>query len=217
MGKGQGCECAIHGHGGFLAPVTMDHALELPANASRSPPWVLHRRTTVIDHREEEEEDTRKTRSELRAGRKAVQAGLDALTMRLAKLSPRILSAIDLDEDVVEAVTTLAKIPHGSGYARQRRLIARTLRDYDVEAIDRRVDIALGKHVFSARPGKLERWRTRLVEEGDSALAELLEEHPGIDRQRVRQAVRAAVTEQKKGATRKRWKVLYEMLSKALP
>lgn len=177
---------------------------------------VLHPATTVINTTEEPDEDL-PTRTELRAGRKAIQASLDALTKRLAKLSPKVLATLDLDPTIAEAVTALTKIPHGSGYARQRRLTAKLLRDHDIAAIDRRVDVVLGKRQLSARPAMLERWRVRLVEEGDSALGDLLAEHPSIDRQPLRQAVRAAATEKKKGATGRRWKALYEMLGRAIP
>lgn len=39
---------------------------------------------------------------------------------------------------------------------------------------------------------RVETWRERLLAEGDAALAELLEEHPGADRQHLRQLARNA-------------------------
>ena len=45
---------------------------------------------------------------------------------------------------------------------------------------------------------RAESWRTRLLEEGDAALAELLDAYPAADRQRLRQLVRNALAERAK-------------------
>src|SRR3546814_12176571 len=45
---------------------------------------------------------------------------------------------------------------------------------------------------------RAERWRERLLEEGDAALAELIEAHPSADRQQLRQLVRNTLDERKR-------------------
>jgi ribosome-associated protein len=154
----------------------------------------------------------RPSRTELRAERKLVQAGLDALAKRLAAASPKTLDALDLDDATYEAVRTLATLSKGPALARQRRLTARLLRAYDVEALTRRLDTVLGNRGVDPRAQTLERWRTRLLSEGDAALAELLTAHPTADGQRLRQAVRAAAAEEKKGARGRRFKELFQIL-----
>jgi ribosome-associated protein len=45
----------------------------------------------------------------------------------------------------------------------------------------------------------LERWRERLIGEGDGAISDFLEEHPATDRQQLRTLVRAAKRDTERG------------------
>jgi len=162
------------------------------------------------------ESETPPSRSQERAKRKQVQSDLDALAKRLAALSPKALDALELEGELPSAIRTLSRLPNGRAFARQRRHVARSLRAYDTTAITRRIDEVLGNRGLDARLQSLERWRTRLLDEGDGALAELVAEYPAIDSQRIRQAVRAAATEEKKGSRGRRFKALYQILSEAI-
>ena len=46
---------------------------------------------------------------------------------------------------------------------------------------------------------QMEKWRDRLVQEGDEALGALLDEYPNVDRQRLRQLTRDAAREHENG------------------
>jgi ribosome-associated protein len=153
----------------------------------------------------------------LRAERKKLQSELDALAKRLAALSPKALEGLELDAELKDAIRTLATMPKGPAIARQRRHVARSLRAYDLAELTQKIDETLGDHTRDAQAHALERWRTRLLEEGDAAMAELVAAHPEIDRQRLRQAVRAAAAEEKKGARGRRYKALYQLLRDELP
>jgi len=68
------------------------------------------------------------------------------------------------------------------------------------------VEGLLGSHeardrAAAARHHRVERWRDRLLAEGDLALAELLALCPGADRQGLRQLVRTAQRDQAAGRT----------------
>jgi ribosome-associated protein len=169
------------------------------------------RRTYETDVLPGDEEEL-PSRTEKRAIRKGVQSDLDALTKRLVALTPRMLASLELDESMIEAVRHLATMSKGPAMARQRRLVARMLRGYDVRAVTRRLDIALGDTRLDARTHRLETWRARLLDGGDAALDALLREHPGAARQRLRQAVRAAIAERAEGKTAKRQRELYQLL-----
>jgi ribosome-associated protein len=95
--------------------------------------------------------------------------------------------------------------------------VARSLRAYDLAELTQKVDETLGNRTRDAHAHALERWRTRLLDEGDAAIAELLVAHPELDRQRLRQAVRAAAAEEKKGARGRRYKALYQLLREEIP
>ncbi len=158
----------------------------------------------------------RVSRTALRAERKKVQADLDALAKRLAALSPKALDALALDAELTNAVRTLATMPKGSAMARQRRHVARSLRAYDLAELTQKIDETLGDRSRDARAQLLERWRERLLEEGDDALTELVDAHPDVDRQRLRRAVREAIAEEKQGARGRRFKALYRLLREEL-
>ncbi len=170
----------------------------------------------MADDPPQEEEEERVSRTALRAERKKVQAELDALAKRLAGLSAKALDALELDAELRDAARLLGTMPKGPAMARQRRHVARSLRAYDVAELTRKIDETLGNRSLDVRAQKLERWRTRLLDEGDAALAELVAEHPALDRQRVRQALRAAADEAKKGARGKKFKALYQVLSEEM-
>lgn len=84
----------------------------------------------------------------------------------------------------------------GGALARQRRAVAAMLRDYDVNTIERQLARAPGSSGKSAtaEPSdpRTEQWSVRLRADGDVALDAFLREFPGADRQRMRQAMRAA-------------------------
>ena len=72
-------------------------------------------------------------------------------------------------------------------------------------------------HRAAAALHHVERWRERLLEEGDEALAEFIAAHPHADRQQLRQLVRNALAERKAGkpphAYRELFRVMREVAS----
>ena len=132
------------------------------------------------------------SRSQLRREASAVSD----VALRLTRLSPARLAQLPLDEQLREAVDLADRLTK-SAHARHLRLIAKLLRDLPDEI---RAEI---EHLTSPhyRPGATpeermaERWRTRLLAEGDAALNELVAEVPGVDRQHLRQLLRQARAE----------------------
>lgn len=132
------------------------------------------------------------SRSQLRREASAVSD----VALRLTRLSPARLAQLPLDEELREAVDLAGRLTKNA-HARHLRLIAKLLRDLPDEI---RAEI---EHLTSPhyRPGATpeermaERWRTRLLAEGDAALNELVAEVPGVDRQHLRQLLRQARAE----------------------
>ncbi len=151
------------------------------------------------------------SRSEQRIERKALQARLEALGYRLTRLSTGDLAKLDLGEELEREVAALATVRVGSARARQRRRVAGLLRAFDLDAFEERVEQAAGATAQDPAANRLERLRKRLMQ-SDDALSELCDEHPGLDRQRVRQAVRAARAEAETGTMTRRFKALYQLL-----
>ncbi len=128
--------------------------------------------------------------------RKRDALALQVLADEMIRLSPAELAAVPLPVDLRDGVTSARELRRGA-YRRQVRYLGRLLRDIDVAPIGSAVDAHRGtSHADKARIKRLERWRERLMEEGDTAVAELLDEYAHADAQQLRQLLRNAHREQ---------------------
>jgi ribosome-associated protein len=64
----------------------------------------------------------------------------------------------------------------------------------------------------TARMHRLERWRERLLSEGDSALTEFVSQFPGCDRQELRSLIRAAIVAREREKNDGSYSAIYKML-----
>ncbi len=114
---------------------------------------------------------------------------------RLARMKPSELARYPLPDDILAAIEQLRRCKPGPGYKRQKQYLGKLLRgDDDVLAAIRATDetLALEGRRMEQQLHVLEQWRTRLLEEGDVALADFLQAWPQVDRARLRQLIRAA-------------------------
>lgn len=123
-----------------------------------------------------------------------------ALIGRLLELAPSEWERLGFDEWSRKAMLEGKKIKASGARNRQIKYLAKKLDDEPLEAgaafLDNRHSQQLeANRVFHA----LERWRDRLIAEGDSAMGELLAEYPDMDRQQLRSLIRAAVKERDTG------------------
>ncbi len=82
---------------------------------------------------------------------------------------------------------------------RQRQFVAKLMRGLDLDPIRAALDAdADTARLDAARFRRAERWRDRLVEEGDAALAEFIAEYKA-DREEMRRLVAAAAAERRGG------------------
>lgn len=118
---------------------------------------------------------------------------LQDLGEAMSKLEPAALDKIPMDDDLREAIITLRKIKKGGALKRQKQYVGKLLRNMDFEPIRAAYEKAVNHFREDVKQfHKLENWRDRLVEEGDKALGELLDEMPYVDRQHLRQLIRQA-------------------------
>lgn len=121
-----------------------------------------------------------------------------------------------LEPDIRDAVAAARKITKGNARKRQVQYIAKLLSRTDVEPVRMLIDTldaSTAAHVN--RFHQLERWREQLIEGDASAMQEILSQHPGTDRQQLRQLVRAAVAE-RDGPQQQHYRKLFQFL-KQLP
>lgn len=118
---------------------------------------------------------------------------LQDLAQNLVKLPRQELERLDLSEAMWAAIEETGRIKDVRALGRHYKRIANLLEGEDKEAVEA---LAHGqerlKQEASARLHRLERWRERLIAEGDEALEELVEEVPALDRHALRTLVRAA-------------------------
>jgi len=115
------------------------------------------------------------------------------LAERLVGLPRSELERLTLSEATWAAIDETSRIKDIRALGRHYKRIANLLAREDMAAVatllhgQERV-----KQEETARLHRLERWRERLITEGDQALAELLEAQPEIDRQQLRALIRTA-------------------------
>jgi ribosome-associated protein len=145
------------------------------------------------------------------------------LAQRLAALGPAQLSKLPIPEHLHPHIVDVQRI--GSHIARKRQMafLAKQMRREDDETLDAIRD-ALDAGGESAKQEsallhRAEAWRTRLLDDGDAALAELLTEHPSADRQQLRQLVRNTLEERKRNkpphSFRELFRAVRDVLSQA--
>ena len=143
---------------------------------------------------------------------------LDVLKLgeRLAGLTDAQLAKLPVPDDLLPHVLETRRITSHIARKRQLAFLAKQMRRQDDETLDAIRD-ALDEKGEAARletgaMHRAEAWRERLLDEGDAALSELLDAHPGADRQQLRQLVRSALDERRKDKPPRAYRELYRAI-----
>lgn len=146
------------------------------------------------------------------AGKRQMQA-LQQLAERLVGLSAERLQPLAMSEQLREALAEGRRLKVPDARRRHLRYLARLLHDEDSAPLQAFIDQLEAQGTASNRRfHALEQWRQRLIEEGDEALAELLEEYPDADRQQLRQLIRAAQREREQARPPAAARKLFQLL-----
>lgn len=160
-------------------------------------------------HDDYDEEDLGPSKSQLKRDAHEL---LD-LGAALIELSAQQLAEIPLSEDVLAAVQEARGITAYGARKRQIKYLGKLLRLEDDAPIREALERIQGRHALVvAHHHQCERWRDRLISEGDAALTALLKEFPHADRQQLRQLMRAAQTEHAAGKPPKTSRQLFRFL-----
>lgn len=144
-------------------------------------------------------------------------AALQDLGQELLELSREQLERLDLPAELLEAVRLGQSITAHGGLRRQRKFIGKLLRGLDAEPI--RLALAALKTVGAdaVRLQHLcERWRDRMLVEGDSAVNDFVGEHPNADRRKLRQLVRDGQRERDAGQPPRAARLLFRYLRETM-
>jgi ribosome-associated protein len=132
--------------------------------------------------------------------RKRDARSLKSLASELIKLSSSQLTKVPLDAALREAVQEARQIRSHVAGKRQLQFIAKQLRRLDATPIREAIDAFQNNaRQVTVRHHRVENWRDFLLESGDAALGQLLQQRREADAQAIRQLVRNARCEASAG------------------
>lgn len=128
--------------------------------------------------------------------RKRDMHALQALGQQLVELPKEQFEKITLKESLYDAIVDARNIRQHGARKRQLQYIGKIMRNIDAEPIQEQLNTIEG-HSSQATQAlhNIERWRDRLLKEGDHALEELVKQYQQADRQYLRQLLRNAQKE----------------------
>lgn len=140
-------------------------------------------------------------------------AVLFALSQELAELPPTQLKALELPDILHKSLTEASGMPHKSARKRLLKFITGQLNKIDIDPYLERLARMKSQSAHAVREHHIaERWRARLINDGNAALTELLNDHPHADRQQLRQLIRNAQKETELAKPPKSSRLLYRYL-----
>ena len=129
--------------------------------------------------------------------RKRDMKEIQEIGKQLAEIPEYLLEKINMDSELTNAVILARRLENNKSNARLFRFIGKLLSQMDLTEIKHFIDTYnLQKQTSNTAFHNLEKWRDRLVKDGDSVLDELLVEFPDLDRQHLRQLIRNAQKEE---------------------
>lgn len=141
-------------------------------------------------------EDDRPSKSQ----RKRDMIALQKLGEMLVALPAIQLDTIPLEGRLLQAIQEARTLTGHEAKRRQMQYIGRLMRGVDAQPIEEALQtIQLKTQQNKAHFHQTERWRDKLIAEGDAQLEIFLKDYPHTDRQQMRQLVRLA-QQGKKGA-----------------
>jgi len=150
------------------------------------------------------------------------RAALEVLDLgaQLVALSEAQLAKLPIPESLLPHIRECKRITSHIAHKRQLQFLAKQMRREDDETLEAIRD-ALDEKGEAARRDvaamhRVEAWREKLIDGGDAALAELLDEHPQADRQHLRQLVRNAIEERNRNKPPRAFRELYHALRELL-
>jgi ribosome-associated protein len=131
----------------------------------------------------------------------------------MSALSPAHLKSLELPEKIHKAVVEVSVMKLNGARKRLLKFIAGQLHKIDVDPILERLARIKTQSAHVVREHHItERWRDRLINDGNDAITELMDDYPQADRQKLRHLVRNAQKEAELGAPPKSSRLIYQYL-----
>lgn len=153
-----------------------------------------------------------------KAQQKRESLALEDLGVKLIGLDKSKLKDFDLPQDLLVAVLEAQTISSHAAGKRQRKFIAKLLRDMeDTQPIQAKLDRLNSQSAEAiGEQHRIERWRDRLLNGNDADINAFLSHKPDADRQKLRQLVRDANKEREAQASPRSARLLFKYLREIL-
>lgn len=130
--------------------------------------------------------------------RKKEMLALQHIGEVLVSLPPSELAQIPLPDSLADAVSEAQKIHDHEGKRRQLQYVGKLMRNVDAAPIEEALAKVQSKHqATKASFHHIEKWRDKLIAEGDVAVEEFIKKFPQCEAQPLRQLIRKVQADQK--------------------
>lgn len=159
-------------------------------------------------------EDLTKSKTQI----KKDMLALRDLGARIVALNREQQAQIPLDSALRQAIDEAGKIKSNSAKKRHMQFIGKLMRSADTAAIQAAYDAAMAaSHRGVKHHHLVEKWRDRLMsDKDDAALEEFIGRYSHVDRQALRQTIRAAQREHRANATPVSARKLFRLIRETL-
>ena len=139
---------------------------------------------------------------------------LHQLGKQLVDLPASQLNNFNLDDELKDALLLAQRInKKKDGYRRQLQFIGKLMRQRDVTQIEEELAKITNQHqAANAQFHAVEQAREDVINKGDDAIQHLLEAHPEMDRQKLRNLQRQVKKEREKNQPPKAFRELFQYL-----
>lgn len=145
--------------------------------------------------------------------RKREVEGRQDLGKSLTELKPEVLEGFELPSHLLEALLFAQKLTNHEARRRHLQYIGKLMRDIDVEPILAKLALIKQKHDLETQQFQLiEKWRKRLLAEGDVAMRLFLQSYPQADEGILKKQVADAVREQQWGSPKGAGRALFRYI-----
>lgn len=152
-----------------------------------------------------------------KSARKREIEALQALAERMSGLSDQELARLGVDPRLRDAIALVRPMKPSGARNRQLKHCVRFMDADDLAQVRAYLDDRRSQQVASNRAfHEIERWRDRLIAEGDRALEALLDSQGDLDRQHLRRLCRDAIRERDSGSPAGAGRRLFRFLRDAL-
>lgn len=149
------------------------------------------------------------SRAEIKRELKALQD----LAKELIELKDQQLAKLPLNDIVLAAIVESRRITQHIARKRHLKYVTKQLRELDEVALRHGMSVLKDQdNVANARFHHMEKWRDRLIEDGDEVLKALLDEYPHAERQQIRQLIRNAQKEKLANQAPKSARALFKLI-----